>query len=265
VAAAADSLQLPDRPLRRQPYSQEVAAKVDYELMDAQVQGQIDSLVAKVKGLQADQIAELAGAVESADNDLVKLAQIDATPVFAGVLEEEMLTMAAQGIDQAVGEAERQGITPKVPTLDTASLSARANAVDVLLSRSLSEAAGRKAISLTAESGALSTTEVASQVSEYLSGLSDAYLQEQLTGSTVQAMNTGRRAVFAENKPSSLYISALLDENACEVCVEWDGTEFDTLEALEEQMPTGGNADCEGGPRCRCTGVAVYGEAEPSA
>lgn len=266
VAAAADeSLSLPDRPLRRQPYAQEVQAKVDYELMDAQVQGRIDELVGKVKALQEGQITELAAAIESADNDLVKLAQIEAAPVFSDVLEEAMLEMAAQGIEQAVGEAERQGITAKVPDLDTAGLTSRANAVDTLLSRSLSEAAGRKALSLTSESGAITASEVGSQVMDYLLGLSDDYLQQQLSGATVQAMNTGRKAVFAENPPKYLYASELLDENACEECTAVDGTEYDSLEDAEADYPTGGYADCLGGPRCRGTLVAVHvDEAAPS-
>jgi hypothetical protein len=264
VAAAAD-LSLPDRPLRRQPYSQEVQAKVDYELMDAQIQGQIDSLVAKVKTLQGEQITELAAAIESADNDLTKLAQLEAAPVFSETLETAMLEMAAQGVEQAVGEAERQGITAKVPDLDTTSLTSRANAVDTLLTRSLGEAAGRKAVNLTAESGAISAADVASQVGEYLAGLSDDYLKQQLSGATVQAMNTGRKAVFAENPPKYLYASELLDENACEECTAIDGTEYDSLEAAEADYPTGGYAECLGGPRCRGTLVAVHtDEAAPS-
>jgi len=265
VAAAAADLSLPDRPLRRQPYSQEVAAKVDYELMDAQVQSRIDSLVAAIKGKQADQIDELAAAIEAADGDLERLAAVEASPVFAETLETSMLEMAAQGVEQAMGEAERQGVTPKAPDLDTAGLKARASAVDTLLTRSLSEAAGRRAISLTAESGALSAAEVAGQVKDYLSTLSDDYLQQQLSGSTVQAMNTGRKAVFQENPPKYLYASELLDQNACEECTAIDGTEYESLEDAEADYPTGGYANCEGGPRCRGTLVAVHtDEAAPS-
>lgn len=265
AAAATDSLRLPDRPLRRQPYEQEVQAKVDYELMDAQVQGRIDELVGAVKAKQADQIAELASKIEDAAGDLTKLASIEATPLFAETLEGAMLEMAAQGVDQAVGEAARQGITAVIPDLDTAGLTARASAVDTLLTRSLSEAAGRKAVSLTAESGAVTAAEVASSVSEYLLGLSEDYLQQQLSGATVQAMNTGRKAVFAENPPKYLYASELLDENACEECTAIDGTEYESLEEAEADYPTGGYAECLGGPRCRGTLVAVHvDEAAPS-
>jgi len=263
VAAAATAVtKLPDRDLRRQPYEQEVQAKVDYALMDAQVQGRIDSVVAKVKSLQADQVDELAEAIAAADGDLGKLAGIQATPVFAETLEAEMLAMAAQGVEQAIGEAERQGITPKMPDLDTSSLTSRAGAVDTLLSRSLSEAAGRKAVSLTTESGALAPAEVALQVKDYLLSLSDDYLQQQLSGSTIQAMNTGRKAVFAENPPKYLYASELLDESACEECTAVDGTEYESLEDAEADYPTGGYKDCLGGPRCRGTLVAVHTDEE---
>jgi hypothetical protein len=262
AAAGDDSLPLPARSLRRQPYEQEVQAKVDFELMDAQVQGRIDSLVATVKGLQAGQVDELAAKIEAADGDIGALAKIEAAPVFAEALETAMLEMAAQGVEQAVGEAERQGIVPKTPDLDTAGLTARAGAVDTLLSRSLSEAAGRKAVNLTAESGARAPAEVAAAVKEHLLGLSEDYLQQQLSGATVQAMNTGRKAVFQDNPPAYLYASELLDENACEQCTAIDGTEYDSLEAAEADYPTGGYAECEGGPRCRGTLVAVHVEEE---
>ncbi len=262
VAAASTSLSLPDRELRRQPYTQEVQAKVDYELMDAQVQGRIDSLVATVKGLQADQVDELAAAIEAADGDLATLAEIQATPVFADALETSMLEMAAQGVDQAIGEADRQGVKAAMPDLDTDGLVARANAVDTLLTRSISEAAARKAISLTAESGAVTPAEVATAVKDYLGELSTDYLQQQLSGATMQAMNTGRKAVMAENEPKSFYASELLDENACEECVAIDGTEYVSLEDAEADYPTGGYANCEGGPRCRGTLVAVYSDEE---
>lgn len=265
IAASTDDLSLPDRELRRQPYSQEVAAKVDYELMDAQVQGQIDGLVAKVKALQADQIDELASSIEAAGGDLGLMASVEATPVFSSALEDAMFEMAAQGVEQAMGEATRQGITAKAPDLDTAGLTNRASAVDTLLSRSLSEAAGRKAVGLTAESGALTPADVAAAVKEHLLGLSDDYLQQQLSGATVQAMNTGRKAVFQENPPKFLYASELLDENACTECTAVDGTEYDTLEEAEADYPTGGYANCEGGPRCRGTLIGVHvDEAEPS-
>lgn len=265
ATAGAESLSLPDRELRRQPYTQEVTAKVDYELLDAQVQTQIDSLVAKIQTLQLDQIDELAAAIEAAAGDLDALAKIEASPAFASALEESMHTMAAQGVEQALGEAERQGISPTTPNVDTEGLTRRAGAVDTLLTRSLSEAGARKAINLTADSGAVSASEVASEVKTYLSELSDQYLREQLTGTTVQAMNTGRKAVMAANEPKYIYASELLDPNACEKCTSVDGTEYDSLEDAEADYPTGGYASCLGGPRCRGTLVAVYAdEAEPS-
>lgn len=263
VAAASSSLSLPDRPLRRQPYSQEVQAKVDYQLMDAQMQTLVDKLVGEVSALQAGQIDELEAQIKGADGDLAQLAALEATPAFKAVIEDAMLTMAAQGVEQAVGEATRQGIEPKTPELDSDAIINRAGAVDTLLSRSLSEAAGRKAMSLTG--GSLDAAVVAADVKTYLSGLTTTYLQEQLGGTLVQAMNTGRKAVFAENPPKSLYASELLDENACEECVAIDGTEYETLEAAEADYPTGGYCECLGGPRCRGTLVAVHvDEEEPS-
>ena len=256
AVAASTSLSLPERELRRQPYEQEVAASVDYALMDAQMQTLVDSLVADVSTLQAGQIDELTAAIEAADGDLVGISDINASAAFKDTIDKAMQTMATQGVEQAIGEAARQGVTAAVPEIDTAILTARAEAVDTLLTRSLSEAAGRKALSLTG--GALSSSEVAFLTAEHLGGLSDDYLRQQLGGTLVQAMNTGRKAVFAETPPKLIYSSELLDESACEECVAIDGTEYETLEEAEADYPTGGFSSCLGGPRCRGTLVAVY-------
>jgi hypothetical protein len=68
----------------------------------------------------------------------------------------------------------------------------------------------------------------------------------------------------ASDTITAIYASALLDSNVCAPCLEWDGHQFDTLDQAEQQFPTGGNADCQGGPRCRCTLVAVHGESAPT-
>lgn len=58
-----------------------------------------------------------------------------------------------------------------------------------------------------------------------------------------------------------LYASEILDSNTCGPCFAEDGKEFDTLDAARGEYSSGGYDNCEGGPRCRGTIVAVYGEA----
>lgn len=166
-----------------------------------------------------------------------------------------------EGAKQAILEAKGQGVKIPMPDLDDAveGIAARAGAIDVLMARSISEAAGRNAVSLTG--GSLSSQAVADQVRDYLLGLTDSYLYDQLGGALTQAVNTGRKEVINSGPTSQIYASELLDDATCEECVSVDGTEFEDMAAAEEAYPTGGYAECLGGPRCRGTIVAVYEEA----
>lgn len=259
-AAEVDSLPLPDRPLRRQPYAHEIAAAVDFASLDAAVSGGTGQLVERVNVLQRAQIDQLHDAIVAAGGDLKKLALINADPVAEAVILESMNKTATVGIEQAILEAKAQGITPaKVSVGDlSAQIESRAAAVDSLLSRSLSEAAARNAIRRTADG--VSATEVADAVKAHLSGLTDRYLTDQLGGALNSAMNTGRKAVIHRNNPAHIYSSELLDDATCDNCVSVDGTEYQDIATAESDYPTGGFSDCLGLERCRGTLVAVYGE-----
>jgi hypothetical protein len=69
---------------------------------------------------------------------------------------------------------------------------------------------------------------------------------------------------MAALKPSQIYASELLDANCCSPCIAEDGRQFESLEEAARSYPTGGYRNCEGGPRCRGTLVAVYDEAAPT-
>jgi hypothetical protein len=254
-------LPLPKRTLRRQPYKHEVQAAVDFAALDTLFDTAQASLVSSVKQGQGAQVKQLQEQIVAAKADLDKLAQIQADPVHATVIQQHMVDMASSGAKQAVAEAKRQGKTIPMPDMTSAnaSLANRAASTDQVLARSLSESGARKALSLTP---AQSPEMVASAVGKYLNNLSTSYLQDQLGGSLQQALNTGRKEVFSDGDPNSLYASELLDSNTCDSCVEIDGTEYPDLDAAEADYPTGGYMDCYGGPRCRGTLVGVYGEVE---
>jgi hypothetical protein len=263
LAQGFDSLlPLPNRPLRRQLYRQEVAAKVDFAAMDSDFDTVLGALVAEVRNKQPQQFDELRGQIEAAGGNLEKIAAIEASPIFASVIQSRLVQMAQTGATQAVTEAARQGITISMPDLVNVfgRLSSRSIAVDSLLAKSISETAGRKALSLAGTSK--TAGQVASETVDYLSGFSSTYLQQQLGGAIQQAMNAGRKAVFNDGPASQLYASELLDSNTCEECVDIDGTEYPDLDAAETDYPTGGYMDCLGGPKCRGTLVAVYSEVE---
>ena len=254
---------LPPRPLRRLPYDFEVAASVDFAQMDSDWQHQRDLLVTQVETLQRTQRDELHDAIVGAKGDVGKLAQISAEPVAAEQIKEHMLSALEMGVNQAMGEAERQGKTLARPSLTAAesSVAARAEAVDAVLARSISEAAARKALNLTG--GSLSNAAVADATRTYLAGLSNSYLADQLGGAIQAAINAGRKEVFKKADPQHIYASELLDANTCEECTGNDGQEYADMDAAEADYPTGGFTECLGGPRCRGTLVAVYDEEGP--
>lgn len=242
---------------RRELFPHEVAAATDFAAVQATWTGHLDALLDDWRDVRAGQIDELVEAISRTD-DLATLAALEATPTGAELLASRMDTILVEGAEAALAEAAAQGLDLPMPDLDEAreALAARAEAMDTLLARSLSEAASRQAVVRTG--GSLSATEVAGLVREHLEGLSDSYLADQLGGTLTQAQEAGRRAAMAEGEPEQIYASALNDGNVCVPCAEWDGHEFASLAEAEAQFPTGGNVSCLGGPRCRCTLVAVY-------
>ena len=84
-------------------------------------------------------------------------------------------------------------------------------------------------------------------------------LRDRLGGALTEAMNTGRRAVFAEGPAADYYASELLDANTCVACSSIDGTHYPSLGEAERDY-VGGYVSCAGGDRCRGTLVAVYKE-----
>lgn len=107
----------------------------------------------------------------------------------------------------------------------------------------------------------------ADEVDNYLSGLSDASIRDQLGAALTAAQNHGRLAVLeaAEPQAKAVYVAAeFLDKNTCDHCRKIDGAEFDTIEAATAAYPTGGYAGCEGLMRCRGTVVAVWGDNPPT-
>ena len=262
-SAVVDSLlPLPKRTLRRQPYKQEVQAAVDYAKLDQIYETEQGKLVNNVKQDQAKQIKQLQEQIIAAKGDLDVLAELQADPIHQATLQKSMVDMASKGSETALEEAKRQGVTIPPPslTVTNAQLADRAGAVDQVLARSLSETAARKALSL---SGTTKTPkQVADAVGKHLSGLSTSYLEDQLGGTLQQSLNAGRKAVMDDGDPNAIYSSELLDKNTCEYCVAIDGKQYPDLDAAEMDYPTGGYMDCMGGPRCRGTLIAVYGEVE---
>lgn len=261
VVAVDSLLLLPDRALRRQPYTQEVRASVNFRQMDDQINTAQTTLVNKMKQDQLAQIADLEKQIAEANSALDTLAAIETDPIHADAIQSAMVDMMNVGSKSAVEEAVSQGKSVALPDLTAlvGSLSDRAKAIDMILAKALSQAAANKAVQVTGPT--VDPSEVARKVGEYLSELSDSYLESQMNGALQQAMNTGRAAVMSDADPSGIYSSELLDTNTCDECTAIDGTQYDNMDDAMVDYPTGGYVDCAGGPNCRGTLVATYGEA----
>jgi len=257
VRAAGDA-NLPDRPLRREPTEHELAAGVDYRALDTAWQTAVDALTESWAPIKQAQIDELTAQIRDASST-TDFAGLQATPKGADLLERHMTTLAEVGVSSAQAEATHQGVTLPDPVAETvtAGHADRAAAVEGLLARSISEAAARKATQYAG--GALDNGQIADQVDTYLSGLSDTYLTDQFGGALTSAINDGRfSAMDGAPDGTRFEASELLDSNTCDPCSLIDGTEYESLADLTADYSAGGYNDCDGGSRCRGTGIAIY-------
>jgi hypothetical protein len=261
VGESPSPLSLPARKLRRQPYDQEIQAAVDYATIDTAIKGGVDQLVMEVNVLQDQQLSDLHDKIVKAKGDLVKLSILETDPVAGDAIKAAMIRAADMGIDQAAGEATRQGVEgvvrPHTAELDDR-ITARALATDNVLAQELSSTVARQAVRRSADNAVAS--EVADAVVAHMRSLTDNYLKERLGGALTQAMNDGRKATIGRNNPKRIYSSELLDEGTCEACVSVDGTEYDSIDSANSDYPTGGYSECLGQDKCRGTLVAVYEE-----
>jgi hypothetical protein len=72
------------------------------------------------------------------------------------------------------------------------------------------------------------------------------------------ALISGLGETFEQNQDlvDGWVYTAVLDDGTCDECAPLDGTEYDTLDDLFQDLPDfGPNPDCYGGGRCRCRAV----------
>lgn len=269
-AVAASAFALPARDLRRQPYEWELRAAVDFAAIDLAY----DDAVTRAHALWLESV--IPGQVSAVADGIVltksgeprkrvtrsDMARLAAPVDGADALRDLLLPVARAAAAQAVGEAVSQGFA--IPMPDDAALAGaladHATAVAVQSANGLSLSAQRKAVQLV---GGRSPAELAAEVVDYLHGLKHQWTLDQLQGSVQAAQNVGRFAVFSKapaDHPVRFHSSELLDVNTCSPCSAIDGREYDSIEAATRDYPTGGYMDCEGGPRCRGTVVAVFDE-----
>jgi hypothetical protein len=269
AAASVDDVKLPDRPLRRQPNVAEAAAGVDFAAIEQAYVDAVDELAAGLATLRADQITDLVAQVKAAGDDLEALAQISTDPVGAEQIAASMRAIARSGALDALSEARHQGVT--VDEIDLSALEdeivARAEAVAQTLAADVSNTAARAAVRLSGVTGL--EGDLADSVATYLGALKWQLATDAARGVLQGAQNAGRfgqfDAVEQAAEATTYYHSALLDTNTCGPCADQDGYEYTDLQDVEASFAgLGGYALCEGAERCRCTAVAVVGEAAPT-
>lgn len=210
------------------------------------------------------QVEAVRDAIRASDGTPEELAVVRAPAVGADDLTDALLEAARSGVSAAEAELTAQGVTGlDTPADDVlrARIAGHAEAVAQQTADGLSLAASRRAVQLAGELGA-GADDIAAGVVDYLNGLTHQWERDQLTGAVQQAQNAGRFETFtaADDEPLEYSSSELLDEATCEPCADEDGTVYDSLEDATAAYPSGGFVDCDGGPRCRGTAVAVLRE-----
>lgn len=259
AATPASGISLPPRPLRRQPYTHEIQASVDYAALDSAFEMALQQLTSELHIARTFQADQLHDAIVEAGGNLRRLSAISTDVMASERILARMQNVASLAIDQAVEEASRQGVdVPRQPVSDiAAALAERADALDSLLRDEITQAAVRQATRLTG--GGLSAAEVADEVRTFLNSRTNAVMADVLGGAIQQSINAGRNLVFQRDGQSgTIYASELLDSNTCSHCIAIDGTEYESIEASQRDYPTGGYKDCEGRERCRGTVIKVY-------
>lgn len=268
------SLTLPARELRRAPNEGEIRAAVDFAGLDTAhksahgklwqafrtevIPEQIKSVGDQIRGLDPTQLTR---------SQLTKLA---VPPLGHEALEEHLLAAAQSGASTARRELEAQGVdaVSVTPEQLVARVADQAMAMAEMSANGLALAAQRKAQSLVSTSTVGRDPEqLAGDVEGYLSDMQHVWTRDQLQGAVTFAQNQGRIATFTESAGETeptYQASELLDERTCEPCAAIDGTVFDSLEEAEAAYASGGYTDCEGGPNCRGTLVAVHDEQNPA-
>jgi hypothetical protein len=259
TASEASPALLPPRPLRRQLYGHEIEASTDFSAIDSAFQAAMTSLEHEVRLARLFQIDELHDAIVEAGGDLRGLSRMGTTVTASDRIEAHLTSVASIAMDQAVQEANRQGVdVPRQAATELrSSIRSRSEAVDSLLRQDVVQSARREAIRLTG--GGLTATEVADAVRTFLVGLTGAALIDMVGGAVQTSINEGRKLVFQrDGEPGTLYASEILDSNTCSHCIAIDGTEYSSLQDAERDYPTGHYKDCDGRERCRGLVVKVY-------
>jgi hypothetical protein len=288
LRSPTSAMTLPNRKLRRQPYPHEIAASVDFNgIEDDHGAAQVDA----EQTWEREKLAimeELRGVIRDVSPNGATEAVLEAAA--AAVLATRSAATGAAGAT-AIGETGAATQAAMAGIIHKVAASATMRARNELVTQGLTAAVdyggdaykasgvgsyaygiGRDHMSgirttfygnverLAAKlaAGATDSNSLADRVYNEMVGRADAFISDQLKGMINTAINENRIEVFnAAADDAQLYASELLDDNTCSSCISVDGQTLSPDDATE-MYAGGGYIDCDGGPRCRGTVVAVY-------
>lgn len=237
-------------------------SEIDLTRVQDQWERQLAKLLSTWKGITQDQIDEIADRVRSAvySNDVAAIAALSTTSAnAAAALIQAMNEMAFIAAEEVVRAARVEQVHLEPVGGDPNFLAAISIATAALLAAGLANSGAREA--LRRYGPGVSGDQVSAAVKEHLRGLSDAFLESNLGNALTSAQNNGRLETYKTGPEVALYASEVLDGNTCKPCQHVDGRWLGNLSNMDmvyATYPNGGYVDCEGGPRCRGTIVAVY-------
>lgn len=243
---------------RRELTAVESSAGLDPTRLQEDHDGALEALLATYRDeMKPDLVEQIKAQIEDADGDAAKLAEIKAV-ADSDKLKAKLKQAYEDGHASHVAEAKAQGVEIDEAAED-ADAGSRAAGLGGLLAVGLGVSAVGKALSLTGTG--LAPSEVATQVSTFLTDLKDSAAESNIRGAVTRAINGGRIAAIKTalaTKAGTVYASELLDQNTCSACSEIDGKQYDSIEDAEIDYPAGPYVNCEGQDNCRGTLIVEY-------
>lgn len=233
----------------------------------------LDALIADwdtrvLPGQIADIVGQVQKAIDADDPAALSGLRVDADTAVR-TLRTALADTADGAARQMAAEAADQGVTVDVPMVDAGlrahlglvlnfggELVSIAVGVAGLIASDLAASAGREALRLYTPGADGSS--IAAAVGNFLRGLKNRALVDQLGGALHRAINVGRIATLRK-APTAIYLSSeVMDGATCPPCRAIDGTVFANLDAAETAYGAGPYRNCQGGIRCRGTVVAIW-------
>lgn len=200
-----------------------------------------------------DQVRE---AVDTGDVSALASLGVDTDPAD-DELTAAMVALAERAAQQVADEAAAQGVNIDPAEADEDGLSAVATVAVALLAMGLAGAAAREALRVWGPDA--EPNDVARQVDEHLSSLSDRTLRDELGGALHHAQQEGRMDTLEDAPDPSVWIaSERNDDSSCQPCRDVDDRRFASFAAARAAYPVGAYRECKGRTRCRGTIVPLW-------